>query len=136
MSMPVVIESPFGNADPSVVEENIRYARACVADSLRRGEAPFASHLLYTQPGILDDSDKDQRQRGIQAGLVIGDRLNCRVIVYTDRGVSEGMKQGIRHAQAKGRVIELRSLYEKDITDLRASLYPTTELPTALGEGQ
>ena len=47
----VVLESPFaGN-----VEMNIHYARACMADCLARGEAPFASHLLYTQPGILDD---------------------------------------------------------------------------------
>ena len=40
----VIIESPYaGN-----VEENEEYARKCLRDCLMRGEAPFASHLLYT----------------------------------------------------------------------------------------
>lgn len=38
----VIIESPYhGN-----VERNLRYLRACLRDSLLRGEAPFASHGL------------------------------------------------------------------------------------------
>lgn len=42
----VILESPYaGN-----IEKNVAYARACVRDSLSRGEAPIASHLLYTQP--------------------------------------------------------------------------------------
>ena len=41
------------------------YARACVADCLRRGEAPIASHLLYTQPGVLDDDVPEERAQGI-----------------------------------------------------------------------
>lgn len=32
-----------------------------MATSLKRGEAPIASHLLYTQPGILNDDIPDQR---------------------------------------------------------------------------
>ena len=56
----VIIESPFaGN-----IEENIKYARECVRDSLLRGEAPIASHLLYTQEGILDDNIAEERQHG------------------------------------------------------------------------
>jgi hypothetical protein len=35
------------------LRRNIRYAQLCVLDCLQRGEAPFASHLLYTQ--VLDD---------------------------------------------------------------------------------
>ena len=62
---PVVLESPYaGN-----VEENVAYARAAIRDSLLRGEAPIASHLLYTQPGILKDDVPDERQLGIEAGL-------------------------------------------------------------------
>jgi len=39
----VIIESPYaGN-----IEQNIKYRlRACLKDSLTRGEAPLASHLL------------------------------------------------------------------------------------------
>ena len=44
------------------VEENVAYARAAVRDSLLRGESPIASHLLYTQPGILKDSVSDEGQ--------------------------------------------------------------------------
>lgn len=47
----VIVESPYAGD----IERNVAYARACIADCLKRGEAPFASHLLYTQPGVLDD---------------------------------------------------------------------------------
>ena len=47
----VIIESPYAGD----IEKNVAYARDCVRDSLMRGEAPYASHLLYTQPNILDD---------------------------------------------------------------------------------
>ncbi len=47
----VILESPYGGT-PEEVERNVKYARACLRDCLLRGEAPFASHLLYTQPGV------------------------------------------------------------------------------------
>ena len=39
----VLLESPYAG----YVERNLAYARACMRDCLLRGEAPFASHLLY-----------------------------------------------------------------------------------------
>ena len=54
----VILESPYAGS----VEENVAYARAAVRDSLLRGESPIASHLLYTQPGILRDGVPDERQ--------------------------------------------------------------------------
>jgi hypothetical protein len=50
----IILESPFAefisqNNEKRTVKENIEYARLCVRDSLSRGEAPIASHLLYTQ---------------------------------------------------------------------------------------
>ena len=48
---------------------NIDYARACVADCLRRGDSAIASHLLYTQPGVLRDDVPGERELGIAAGL-------------------------------------------------------------------
>jgi len=100
----VIIESPFGGD----VERNVRYARACMADCLSRGEAPFASHLLYTQPGVLDDSVPEERELGILAGFAW--REGARTVVYTDLGVSAGMVQGIHHAQSVGSDIEYRTL--------------------------
>src|SRR5690625_315431 len=101
----VIIESPYaGNID-----ENINYARAAVRDSLLRGEAPIASHLLYTQPGILDDSDPLERAQGIDAGLVWGELAEATA-VYADLGVSSGMALGIARAHAAGRPVEYRRL--------------------------
>lgn len=48
----VIIESPYAGD----VDANLTYLRACLRDCLLRGEAPFASHGLYAQPGVLDDA--------------------------------------------------------------------------------
>lgn len=104
----VIIESPFAGT-PEEVADNVRYARACMLDCLNRGEAPYASHLLYTQEGVLDDTIPEQRQLGIEAGLAWGQKAEATV-VYMDRGVSKGMVQGIIRALEEGRVVEPRSL--------------------------
>jgi hypothetical protein len=54
----VVLESPYAGD----VDANVEYARACVRDALQRGDAPIASHLLYTQPGILRDEVPAERE--------------------------------------------------------------------------
>lgn len=101
----VIVESPFAGD----VERNVEYARLCVRDSLLRGEAPIASHLLYTQPGILNDDIPAERQHGIDAGLAWRAVAQASV-VYTDLGVSKGMEYGIRAAKAAGIPIEYRTL--------------------------
>ena len=101
----VVIESPFSGD----VLQNVAYARACIADSLKRGEAPVASHLLYTQPGILDDNDPEERQQGMEAGWAFFQAASL-VAVYTNNGMSSGMEAGIERAKALGLKVEHRSL--------------------------
>ncbi|MCK1671063.1 hypothetical protein [Bradyrhizobium sp. 150] len=101
----VIIESPFAGD----IEANIAYARRCVRDALSRGEAPIASHLLYTQPGILDDTIPHERQLGIDAGLAWRAVAQASV-VYTDRGISRGMEYGIDAATAAGIIVEYRSI--------------------------
>jgi len=104
----VIVESPFaGNFIQRWL--NRRYARACLRDCLNRGEAPFASHLLYTQPGVLRDSDPIERTHGIAAGLSWGERADATV-VYQDRGISAGMRAGIAAAEQRQRPVEYRSL--------------------------
>ena len=83
--------------------------RAALADCLRRGEAPFASHLLYTQPGVLDDLIPKERKQGIEAGLELAKRADATV-VYADLGISKGMEWGIKAATEIDRPIEYRSL--------------------------
>lgn len=101
----VIIESPYAGD----VEANVEYARKCVRDSLARGEAPIASHLLYTQPGILDDNIASERQWGIDAGLAWR-RVAEASVVYTDRGISKGMNYGIDEAIRAGVPVEYRSI--------------------------
>ncbi len=110
----VLLESPYagtGNWLDRIVSRwlNIRYARRCVRDSLTRGEAPIALHLLYPQPGILDDGDPVERELGIAAGLEWRFAANASV-VYVDRGISLGMDRGIAAAKRAGLKIEYRQL--------------------------
>lgn len=100
----VNIESPYAGD----IEANVAYARRCMADCLKRGEAPIASHLLYTQPGILDDLVPEERLLGIHAGFAWNDHAETTV-VYTDLGISKGMQYGIDAAKAAGRYVEYRS---------------------------
>ena len=101
----VILESPYaGN-----VEENVAYARAAVRDSLLRGESPIASHLLYTQPGILKDDVPDERQLGIEAGLAWRFAAEASV-VYQDLGITPGMRRGIEAAETAGVPVEYRNL--------------------------
>lgn len=102
----VIIESPYAGEH---YETNIDYARAAVRDSLMRGEAPIASHLLYTQEGILDDNIPEERQHGIDAGLAWRDVADGTV-AYIDLGVSKGMEYGIKRATESGKLVELRKL--------------------------
>jgi hypothetical protein len=104
----VIIESPYAGD----VEQNVAYARRAMADSLHRGEAPLASHLLYTQPGILDDTVPGERALGIEAGLQWG-KLAEATVVYVDLGYSSGMRQGIDRAEAEGRPVYIRTIDTK-----------------------
>ena len=101
----VIIESPYAGDTGA----NIEYARAAVRDSLGRGEAPIASHLLYTQPGVLNDDIPDERQWGIDAGLAWRTVADATV-VYQDRGITRGMEYGIAKARADGNPVEFRNL--------------------------
>lgn len=103
----VIVESPYSGD----VERNLTYARACIRDCLNRGEAPFASHLLYTQAGILDDNVPEEREWGILAGLNWGAQASA-TICYTDLGISPGMHFGLEMARKCGRPVEYRTLYD------------------------
>lgn len=105
MSRLVIIESPYAGD----VEANIAYARRAVRDSLDRGEYPIASHLLYTQPGILDDMVPEQRALGISAGLAWR-AVADRAVFYVDRGWSTGMKTARALYRQEGFQFETRTI--------------------------
>jgi len=104
----VIIESPYAGLDRDI-ERNLQYLRACLRDSLSRGEAPYASHGLYTQAGVLDDSVPHERARGIAAGFAWRAVADLTAI-YTDLGVTSGMRLGIEHSVTSGVRVEYREL--------------------------
>jgi hypothetical protein len=105
----VILESPFAGATQEELNRNAEYTRRALRDSLLRGESPLASHVTYTAPGVLDDTDRDERMLGITAGLAW-----CTVaqgaVVYTDLGITPGMKLGIRRHMTNGVPIQYRQI--------------------------
>lgn len=99
----VILESPYAGD----VEKHVEYARECLRDSLMRGEAPTASHLIY--PQVLNDDEPTERELGIAAGLAWASAA-AATVVYTDFGISPGMWTGIENALHAGRAVEYRSI--------------------------
>lgn len=112
----VIIESPYAGHGDSDYERrlatrvNITYARACVRDSVIRGEAPIASHLLFTQAGILNDDIPAERELGIAAGLAWREVADLSVF-YTDRGWSRGMLAALDSLGPAVNRTEIRALF-------------------------
>ena len=101
----VIIESPHAGD----IEANAEYARRAMRDSLERGEYPIASHLLYTQPLILDEFKPEEREWGIRAGLAWR-AVADKAVFYVDRGWSGGMKAARDTYEQEGKPYEERTL--------------------------
>ena len=101
----VVLESPFAGD----IAQNMFYLRRAMAHCISKGEAPFASHGLYTQPGVLNDDIPGERELGIQAGFAWGKEADY-VVVYTDLGITPGMKKGIAFYETQGLPIHYRKI--------------------------
>lgn len=105
----VILVSPFaGNMLRRFL--NVRFARQCLKDALARGEAPFASHLLY--PQALNDSNERDRRQGMACGYTWLQYAEL-VAVYVDRGITSGMMGDIDTAETLGLPVEYRALDPK-----------------------
>jgi hypothetical protein len=105
----VIIESRFSAPTTEGLVKNKKFTLACMRDCFMRGEAPYASHVIYAQTHILDDFVAAERAIGMHAGFLWGD-LGELTVVYTDLGISTGMQMGIDHAIKMGRKVEYREL--------------------------
>ncbi len=144
----VLVESPFMYAHGDVAERalgllrNVSYARLALRDCLLRGEAPWCSHLVYTQPLVLDDGVPDERDLGIRTGLAWGARADLTA-AYVDLGISGGMRFGLDEAARLGRPAESRRIAGWESvkgetpreTLLRLGLYAAGDLDRAASAG-
>lgn len=103
----VIIESPYAGQ----ITRNLNYAHLAVRDCIRRGETPYASHIMLTR--ALDDTIPDQRYAGINAGFIWASVADA-VVVYRDFGISAGMREAIKEHKRNGRVIEYRNILQGD----------------------
>ncbi len=101
----VVIESPYAGE----IERNTNYAREAMRHSVLKGEAPIASHLIYTQPGILRDGVPNERKNGTECGFAWW-RVAELIAFYEDFGWSPGMNAAMERALICGKPFEIRSI--------------------------
>ena len=109
-----IVESPFaGN-----VEKNLAFLRAIMRSCLLNGEAPYASHGLYTQPGVLDDTKPEERRLGMEAGFAWSE-VAQKINVYSNYGLSDGMLKGIERHKSNGKIVEVKLLEGWEVTETR-----------------
>lgn len=101
----VIVESPYAGDIP----RNLTYLRAAMRDCLMRGESPYASHALLTQPGVLRDEVPEERTLGIDAGFAWRRHADCTVI-YEDLGYSRGMWRAVGQVIGLNLPVEFRSI--------------------------
>jgi len=103
----VYLASPLSGPTQAVRDAHHDYLLDALADALRRGEAVMAPHGLY--PLVLDDSEPEDRARGLAAGLAwLAPSAIDAVVVYCDLGISRGMAAEIHTAEARGIPCESR----------------------------
>lgn len=96
-----IIESPYSGD----VETNLAYLSLCIADSIKRGETPYASHQMIAAASALDDSDPEERQLGIDCGLALYPYARS-VAFYVELGWSRGMKAALEYAVQRNAACE------------------------------
>jgi hypothetical protein len=101
----VCIESPWAGLGGG--EKAASYLRDCIRDSISRGEFPIASHAIWCVAGGISDSVEANRFRGMSAGMKFIEVCDL-VAVYTDHGISQGMRRAIDYAGVCGKPIVAR----------------------------
>lgn len=112
----VIVESPFKANSYYSEEQHRLYLLHALADCYKRGESPFASHHLATE--VLMDDTPYERALGIRCGLAWGQHADL-VAVYSDIGVSPGMKEAIEWYKSLGKPIEWRTLPDRIVRAIR-----------------
>ena len=100
----IYVASPYAGD----IEQNTEFARKACRHVMNEGHAFFAPHLLY--PQLLDDSNPQERQAGLDMGLAMLPRCD-ELWCYGDR-ISYGMHLEIEEAVRIG--IPVRRVMEQE----------------------
>ena len=118
----VILESPFNGPCPRHVRHDpscracksvrvncLLYLDRAMRDSIHRGEAPFASQVMY--PPFLDEDVPAERELGINLGHAWLGSCDA-LVVYADGpgGITRGMLERIQTAERMGVTVETRRL--------------------------
>ena len=103
----VVVESPFRSTLERTTEQHSLYLQHALRDCALKGESPYASHGLLI--GVLDDDDPVERAIGMKCGWAWAEKADA-VVIYSDLGISPGMKESISRYEKMGLPIERRKL--------------------------
>lgn len=105
MARLTIVESPYAGD----IKRNLAYARSCISHCIQKGETPFASHLFFTQEGVLNDDDAEERKKGIELGFNFWEHAE-KIVFYIDNGISRGMKAALENCIQHGVPYEFRNL--------------------------
>lgn len=100
----IYVASPYAGD----IEQNTEFARNACRHVMNEGHAFFAPHLLY--PQLLDDSNPQERQAGLDMGLAMLPRCD-ELWCYGNR-ISYGMHLEIEEAARIG--IPVRRVMEQE----------------------
>jgi hypothetical protein len=114
-------------------EANLILARDYCKFVTDSGLAPFAPHLIYTQ--FLDDSFKQERELGINAGLAFLERCGEMWVFVKGGVISGGMQKEIDFASENGIKIMYFTINDTKIHNfypINGKIMPREEMPTQL----
>jgi len=115
----VVVETPYAGE----VAYNVAFARACMKYCFSMNWAPFASHLLYAQSGILNNQNPKERRLGIESGFEWREFADMTV-VFKNLGISKGMELGIEDSMQKLVPVKILELPDKFMANILDGMKP------------
>ena len=89
----VFVCSPLRATEFRTMEEHIDIAKDLCHETVKMGHAAFAPHVLYTL--FLDDTIKEERENGIQAGVKFLEVCDEIWVATKCGGISKGMQHEI-----------------------------------------
>lgn len=109
LSPVVLVLTPWESGPKGRVRQ---YIRMCIRDCLVREEIPWASHVMFAWTEALYDDDPEQRAEGLAVAKQMSKRCDL-IAVYSDLGVTSGMREVLTFAAFQGKKIEHRKIYRE-----------------------